>query len=283
MNPEYPVYVISKGRWDRCLTNQVLEKMKVPHQVVIEPQEYDNYAKFVDPKKLVVLPFSNLGQGSIPVRNWVWEDSITNGFKRHWIIDDNIEDFNRLNRNMKLVVRTGAIFKAAEDFVDRYSNVAMAGFNYYSFCKTTDRLPAFNTNTRIYSCTLIQNDIDYRWRGLYNEDTDLSIRVLKAGYCTILFNAFLAGKVTTMRMKGGNTDDLYADDGRKKMAESLRDQHPDIVKVVWKFNRWHHQVDYSGFANNKLLKKDNKVYKKVDNYGMVVNIGTEKINKRNGL
>jgi hypothetical protein len=36
----------------------------------------------------------------------------------------------------------------------------------------------------------------------------LSLRALKDGLCTILFNAFLAGKVTTLRMKGGNTDEL---------------------------------------------------------------------------
>jgi len=100
---------------------------------------------------------------------------------------------------------------------------------------------------------------------------------LKDGWCTILFNAFLAGKVTTMRMKGGNTDELYKDDGRKKMAESLVEQHPDIVKVVWRFNRWHHLVDYKPFKNNKLIKKSNLVIPEVvNNYGMVVVEGVKR-------
>lgn len=55
-----------------------------------------------------------------------------------------------------------------------------------------------------------------------NEDTDLSFRALKDGYCTILFNAFLCDKAQTMTMKGGNTDELYKDDGRWLMAESRR-------------------------------------------------------------
>jgi hypothetical protein len=38
-------------------------------------------------------------------------------------------------------------------------------------------------------------------------------------------------------------------------AQSLKDQHPDCVEVVWKFNRWHHQVDYSKFAKNRLVLK----------------------------
>ena len=271
MNPKYPIYIISKGRWKNRLTARSLERMNVPYKIVIEPQEFDNYSAVMDKDKILVLPFSNLGQGSIPARNWVWDHSIKNGWSKHWILDDNIEAFNRLNRNMKPEVRTGSIFKAAEDFVDRYENVAISGFNYYSFCKSTDAVPPFYLNTRIYSCILIDNAIPYRWRGRYNEDTDLSLRALKDGYCTILFNAFLAGKVTTMRMKGGNTDELYADDGRKKMAEALRDLHPDVTRVVWKFNRWHHQVDYRKFKKNKLIKKSGiQIENKVNNYGMVL-------------
>lgn len=270
MNPEYPVYIISKGRWKTRLTSKALERMNVPYNIVVEPQEYENYAAEIDPKKILVLPFSNLGQGSIPARNWVWEHSISIGAKKHWILDDNIENFHRLNRNMKPIALTGTIFKAAEDFVARYSNVPLSGFNYYSFCKASDKVRPYILNTRIYSTILIQNDISYRWRGKYNEDTDLSLRVLKDGYCTIQFNAFLAGKVTTQRMKGGNTDEVYKE-GTFEKSQALVDFHPDVAKVVWKFNRWHHYVDYSIFKNNRLKKivnTDN--FPKIENYKMIL-------------
>lgn len=270
MNPKYPVYIISKGRYKLCMTARELEMMKVPYRLVVEPQEFELYARIVDQSKILVLPFSNLGQGSIPARNWVWEHSIKEGHERHWILDDNIEGFHRMNRNAKPKVSSGTIFKISEDFVERYTNVAIAGFNYYSFCKNTDAVAAFTLNTRIYSCILLKNDLPYRWRGKYNEDTDLSLRALKDGWCTILFNAFLAGKVTTMRMKGGNTDNVYTDgDDRKKFAESLQEQHPDVVKVVWKFNRWQHQVDYKPFKKNELKRKEGLVIPEgVNNYGM---------------
>lgn len=270
MNPEYPAYVISKGRWTSRTTSRALDRLKVPHRIVIEPQEYDNYAPFFDKEQILVLPFSNLGQGSIPARNWVWEHSISEGHSKHWILDDNIEEFYRVNNNIISVARTGAIFKAAEDFTDRYENVALAGLNYNSMCKSTDRFPPYYLNTRIYSCILIRNDISYRWRGRYNEDTDLSLRVLKDGWCTILFNAFLAGKVTTMRMKGGNTDQLYADDGRLKMAQDLVDQHPDVSRISWKFGRWQHHVDYKPFKTNKLIRKDIEIPDGNNEYGMIL-------------
>ena len=123
MNPKYPIYIISKGRWDSRLTSKALERMKVPYHIVIEPQEYKYYSDVIDKKKILTLPFKNLGQGSIPARNWVWEHSIQNGHLKHWIMDDNIYDFYRLNRNVRNIVQTGTIFKICEDFTDRYDNV----------------------------------------------------------------------------------------------------------------------------------------------------------------
>ena len=73
-------------------------------------------------------------------------------------------------------------------------------------------------------------------------------------------------------MKGGNTDTVYAaGDHRMAFAQSLKDQHPDCVKVVWKFGRWHHQVDYSGFKRNALILKPGVVpIPTVNNYGLTL-------------
>jgi hypothetical protein len=268
-NPQYPVYIISKGRADSRLTVKALEKLGVPYHIVIEPQEYPEYSKVINPKNILQLPFSNLGLGGIPARNWVWEHSISIGAKRHWIIDDNIRTFRRLNNGKRSYVGDGTIFKAAEDFVDRYENVKMAGFQYTMFAVDSQVKYPFILNTRIYSCILLANDIPHRWRGRYNEDTDLSIRILKDGYCTILFNAFLCDKMRTMTMKGGNADELYKEDGRLQMAMSLQKQHPEMVTIKRKWGRWQHSVDYSRFRHNKLIKKSDIVIPSgINNYGM---------------
>lgn len=271
MNPKYPVYIISKNRWESRLTSKALEDIQVPYKIVIESKEYFQYAAVIDPAKILILPFNNLGLGSIPARNFVWEHAIASGAARHWILDDNIDGFVRMNRNTRIKVASGTIFKAAEDFIDRYENIALAGFHYRFFLPPREKVPPYYLNTRIYSCILIKNDIDYRWRGRYNEDTDLSLRVLKDGWCTILFNAFLCCKQQTMTMAGGNTDELYKKDGRLQMADSLVKQHPDVVKRSWKFNRWQHHVDYSRFKKNKLrLKKGLKIPDVINNYGLVL-------------
>lgn len=272
MNPKFPIYIISKGRWQRRQTSKTLESMGVPYRIVVEPKEYEMYASVIDRSKILVLPdnFSELGQGGIPVRNWVWEHSIKEGHKWHWILDDNIESVERFNNNMKVKCKTPTPFKVIEDFVLRYKNIAQAGMNYALFCPAMEARPPLRFNIRIYSCILIRNDIPFRWRGRYNEDTDLSLRVMKAGWVTVLFNAFLIGKRATMTQGGGNTDTVYnTGDNRLAFAQSLADQHPDVARVTKKFGRWHHQVDYKPFRKNKLiLKKKLSIPDKINNYGM---------------
>jgi hypothetical protein len=282
MNPSYPIYIVSKGRWDTRLTSKALDQINVPHHIVVEASERDRYASVIDPKKVLVLPQKYLesyetcddvgcgmSKGPGAARNFCWDHSVALGNARHWVMDDNIASFQRLNRNLMVKVTSGTIFKVAEDFVDRYCNIAIAGFNYDFFAKAKTQIPAFVLNTRIYSCLLIKNDLSIRWRGRYNEDTDLSLRALKDGLCTVQFNAFLQEKATTQTMSGGNTEEFYAKEGTLPKSQMIALMHPDVAEVVWKFNRWHHHVDYSRFRRNKLIKVDGtKVFEGVNNYGM---------------
>ena len=154
----------------------------------------------------------------------------------HRVLDDNIKGFFRLNHNLKVPVSDGTIFACMEDFVRRYANVAMAGPNYFMFASRKTALPPFTFNTRIYSCNLIRNDLPLRWRGRYNEDTDLSLRVLKAGWCTILFNAFRK-QAPTQTVSGGNTEAFYRREGTLPKSQMLAAMRPDVTRLVWRFKR----------------------------------------------
>jgi hypothetical protein len=57
--------------------------------------------------------------------------------------------------------------------------------------------------------------------------------------------------------------------GTINKSQMLVDMHPDVAKVVWKYDRWHHYVDYSPFKKNKLKFKDNiNLKNETKNYGM---------------
>lgn len=272
--PSYPVYVISKGRSDRCLTARFLVKDGIPFHLVVEPQEVELYAAEFGRECILELPFSNLGLGGIPARNWVWEHAKASGAARHWILDDNIRGTWRRWKARKIPCEAGVAFKAVEDFVDRYENVAIAGMNYCMFALNRRYAPPFYLNVHVYSILLIRCDLPHRWRGRYNEDTDLCLQVLSDGWCTILVNAFLAWKMTSMTMKGGNTDQLYKGDGRLKMARSLERAWPGVVETDRRFSRPQHVVkdSWKGF-DTKLIRRtdiDWAALEKAgsDNYGL---------------
>jgi hypothetical protein len=270
--PRYPVYVPSVGRWETPLTASALEALGVPHRVVVEPAQRDAYARALGEDRLLVLPedFSARNTGSIPARNWIWEHSLAEGHARHWVIDDNVRGFLRVHRNRRVPVDGPSIFVAAEDFTDRFENVAFSGFNYMYLVKERDAtFPPFYLNTRVYSMILVNNSLPYRWRGRYNEDTDICIRALKDGWCTILINAFLGDKAPTLTMAGGNTDTVYATgDKRRAFADSLVEQHPDVARRVRRYGRWHHEVDYSVYSHNKLRPRADAPLPDDPEYGM---------------
>jgi len=286
MDPRFPIYIVSKGRYETIITMKALDKMGVDYHVVVEPQEYDEYVKVVK-GEILVLPisyqmdydtFDSLGdsksKGPGAARNFAWAHSMENGHDWHWVMDDNIYYFMRMQHNLKIRIYTGTFFRVMEDFVLRYENVGMAGPNYEHFVVRKVKNPPLILNTRIYSCNLIRNDVPYRWRGRYNEDTDLSLRMLKDGWCTIQFNAFLQKKAGTQTVPGGCSGEFYDEEGTKAKSEMQVKMHPDVSRLVKKFGRWHHQVSYAPFKRTKLIKKaDLEISDTPNNYGMEL-VGT---------
>jgi hypothetical protein len=258
-----------------------LDAMGVPYNVIVEAQELDAYAAVIPKDRLLVLdpnyqenydPCDEHGRtkstGSGPARNFAWDHAAASGAAYHWVVDDNIKGFFRLNDNLKVPVSDGTILRCMEDFVLRYKNVTMAGPNYFMFASRKAKMPPVVFNTRVFSCNLIRTGAPYRWRCRYNEDLDLSLRMLKAGWCTILFNAFLQYKLPTQTIRGGNTDALYKPEGTLPKSQMIARLHPDVARVSWRFGRWHHHVDYSRFAGNKLVCVGIDIPAGVDNYGM---------------
>lgn len=305
MQPRFPLYVVSKGRSAYMITSKVLTRMGVRHFVVVEPEQAEDYRAAVASLGLLAdviemdmsLKASyelcdDLGltksTGSGPARNFARVHSSGNGARWHWVIDDNILGFYRLNQNLKVPVSDGAIFRAMEDFSDRYENLAMAGPNYFMFASRKTKMPPFLANTRIYSCNLIRNDLPFWWRGRYNEDVIFSLDLLKAGWTTVLFNAFLQEKMVTQALPGGNTDELYhggaspasglkySATGTLDKSQMLARVHPDVATVAMKWGRVHHHVDYRPFKRQKLIRRRDLIIPQVpDNYGMkLITVGS---------
>jgi len=120
---------------------------------------------------------------------------------------------------------------------------------------------------------------EFLWRERYNEDTILSLDVLENGFCTVQFNAFLQGKIATQTLKGGNTEVFYAvesseladedhdedasqkynRDGTLRKSLVLKEAYPEVTRVVERFGRIHHHVDYRKYRSNSLMPIQNSM------------------------
>ena len=258
--PRYPIYIPSKGRADNPLTAEMFDAGGVPFKLMVEPQERDAYAKRWGSKRVVVLPENN--RGLVYSRNACRDHSVSEGHKRHWQFDDDIRRLMRMMGTTRIACPPDVAIRAAEDFTDQFENVGLTSFNYWKLVPFSGPFgmsdyPPFMLNFRCYTCFLMKNDVDCRWRGRYNEDTDMTLQVLAEGLCTVLLNAFLIDTMATSSQSGGQTD-IYVADGRLEMARELERRWPGVVQVKRRFNRPQHVVNWKIFTTQLVRKKGAK-------------------------
>ena len=267
--PRFPIYIPSKSRAQYGHTMKVLMRTGTPFRIVVEHHQVKDYADQFGAQRILVLDPQYIrdydtcipgfdetkSKGSGPARNFIWDHAISEGHSHHWIIDDNIRGFFRLHENQRILMGDGSNFYLMEDFALRYRNLAMCGPHYLMFVPPRPKTQALLTNHRVFSCNLIRNDIPFRWRARYNEDVDLSLRILKAGWCTVLFKVFLADKLTTQTLPGGNTEAFYAEEGTKAKSELIVRLHPDCVKLTERYGRPHHTIT-TGKFKQRLVPRD---------------------------
>ena len=97
---QYPIYIPTKGRHEYMVTSKALTALGVPHYLVVEPQQMDDYRRAVVDMGLSAevleldLGFKeryelcdDLGlsksTGPGPARNFAWEHSIASGAPWH--------------------------------------------------------------------------------------------------------------------------------------------------------------------------------------------------------
>lgn len=249
---EYPIYIISKGRAYNPLTAKIFEKAKLNYYIAVEPQEEQEYINALSKNRVLVLPFSNLGLGSYPARNFCWEHAKALGYKYHWLFDDNITNFAKwVNGKRSKWDDINSALLYVEQNANK-TNIDISGFEEPNFVVKVPKRP-FKYNCHVYSAMLIKNNLPYRWRLKYNEDIDLCLQVLHNGGSTSSCIYYMADKVSTAnKMKGGNQDELYKGNNPKKnllKAKMIEAVWPQYSKTVIRFGRHHHLIDWKVFKN----------------------------------
>lgn len=250
---KYPIYVPSKGRADVMTTPHVLDRSELDYTVVVEPTEYDDYARQIGSERLLLLDARD--QGLPYARNSIKNHAMALGHERHWCLDDNIKGFLQWDAGDRVPVKAGDALYTMEFFVDAYTNVAIAGPMHHVF--GYDISTPFAINQQVYSCVLVRSD-QYRWRGRAGHDTDYSLQVLTDGWCTVLFRAIQQEKETSGVMAGGNTDEYWDDDGRLKRARDLQKRWPNLGRIERRTGRPNYNLSqvWRKFPQQLIRKKE---------------------------
>jgi len=263
---KYPIFIVSKGRWDISLTAlNFLRRGITDFRIIVEPQEYEMYNKFFEEENLLILDMkykeeyetldeygTSKGVGPGAARNFAWDIARKEGHKFHWVFDDNIRTFHGLYNFDETRVIDQTLLYYTERIAESYDNIYQAGLNYYSFLPRRKANKPYILNSRVYSMILLRTDIPYRWRGRYNEDTILSLDILKDGHATFQCNVFSGHKEDTQKIVGGNTDEFYKNEGTLPKSMMLYKTYPEYAKLKYKIRRWHHNVNYEPFKNNPI-------------------------------
>ena len=257
---DFPVYVPTRGRPQKQMTADALLELGISPYLVVEAAEEEAYSKANPNCKVIVWPQSYLDDyektpeldphpTTGAAHNYAWDHSRANGYTHHWIMDDNIGRFLIRSKGRRANLHNPIALHWHENLIRKYQNLAGIALAMAPFMMGKELM----LNTRLYCCTLYRNDLNQsgiKWRRGLNDDTIVSLDILKTGYwCTAESRVVGIRKTGTSRksrMSGGMTD-FYAQGGFIKKSAELVRTHPDCSRTVVKFNRVHHVVDFSGF------------------------------------
>ena len=261
--PAFPVYIPTKGRPTNQKTAAALIQLGFRPRLVVEEAEADAYQAGNPECDVLVWPKSYMDDyertsdldphpTTGAAHNFAWDHAREDGYTHHWIMDDNIRRFYIRRNRQARVVGVADPFVWHENFALRWRNLAGLSLAMRAFMGGGSA--PLMINTRLYCATLYRNDLhEYgiRWRRGLNDDTIVSLDILKTGYwCTAESRMLGIDKIGTSRkgrLKGGMTD-FYAKGGFIRKSAELVRVHPDCCRTEVRYNRVHDVADFSGFT-----------------------------------
>lgn len=268
------IYIISKGR-PSCRTARTLTELEYPGEWFIvcgtnddKLKEYqDKWGKrvlvFDFNKELETIDtldnfgFDSMPSGATPVRNATRGLSDERGELRHWQFDDDYTHFRvydhetKKNRNV-----TGA---ELENVLFNISTFAHnADVPNTGFAVATDTFPemVFTFSRRVFNAHNLTSDKTkfVKWRSRMNDDLINAIEVYYSGKTEYSFKFLGLAMPPTQSEEGGLTEFYEAEGTVRKTAYAVLIA-PQAVKLVQKFGRYHHKVNWEAICPKLIHEK----------------------------
>lgn len=272
------IYIISKGR-PQCRTADALTRMGYRGEWFIvcgnndetieeyrknwgneRVLEFDWYEQVKRSDLMDNFGVVNMGSGAVPVRNATRDISKKRGETRHWQFDDDYLGFKMFDNKTKSNRRI-----TAEEFERRLYQIAEFGVEgnlpNVGFALASDTFPdkALTFSRRIFNAHNLTNGDNFtEWKGRMNDDLINAITVYQNGMCEYSFKFLCMEFPQTQSEAGGNTD-IYKEDGTVRKTAYAVMADPLNVKLVVKFGRYHHEVNWSSVCPKLIHEKYAKI------------------------
>jgi hypothetical protein len=209
-NIKYKINILSLGRYNDKTgkTHKLLCKMKIKHYLFCEDFEYIEYKNWINGDYCNLInsgkDYHLLEEGGQHIRNYIMDYWRERGENFIWMLDDNIEFYQRLYYGNKIKIYSKEIFTSMEHYIKHYQNIGLCSHNLSSEMNSGGVRKCLYINMKHFSSLLINLKTNIRFRFKYNEDHIFSIDNLVKGFQTICFNHVLYNKKTSGTESGGN-------------------------------------------------------------------------------
>lgn len=272
------IYIISKGR-PQCRSAVMLTEMRYPGNWFIvcgtNDETVGEYIERWGEDRVLIFDWEEevqhtqlldnfgvekMGSGASPVRNAVIRISKERGELRHWQLDDDYEHFYISNpHNMTHKRVDGKMLFRWFNLLGRYAQATGMSNVGVGLGASRGAIPEnwFGIQKRVFNVHCLASGFSEEWRGRMNDDVINALDTYRKGRCEMSFCFMQVCMALTQSEEGGLTE-MYRELGTVRKTAYAVLVSPK-VKLVVRFGRFHHKVQWSRIA----VKIINEKWKKV--------------------
>lgn len=270
------IYIISKGR-PRCRTAQTLERIRYPgawfivcgnnDETLPQYQErwggrvliFDWYDEITRTDTMDNFGFDGVPSGACPVRNATRRISEEREEARHWQFDDDYLGFTIWNRELgkNVMITDGAtLYEAMLRIAEFGYRARMQNIGFVLDTMESHPEQRCTFSPRVFNAHNLPStpDLFVPWVGRMNDDIINAINIWRRGGYEMSVKYLHIEFAKTQSEQGGMTD-LYRNDGTARKTAYGILAAPSAVKLVFRFERYHHATAWSKLRPKLLAEK----------------------------
>jgi hypothetical protein len=233
------IFIPTKGRAGRTKTTRLLDKVKLPYTLVVEPNDVENYKQFHS-GDFVILARNDMG--ITYSRDCILRHARSVNLDTFWMLDDDIESFNEVVAG-KTIKKDAHILCKAKRVLTKHKaslySLELRQFGWASKELVPNRIAMQCVLFNVPLCQGIDYDLNIRIR----EDYDLSLQAILKGYGTLKSGKFCYG-IADMKSQEGGMSEWYNDKVEQEEVTKLCQKYPGLVEPTYKHNRYDVKINW---------------------------------------